>query len=82
MRKSIELDCPPGAPRPWELIGYVTEGTGIVLDESDLAPGAIFGYREWVFPTLTDEEWKAIQPTLKARIVGLHEQGVIRAGSW
>jgi len=34
MVKTIELDCPPGQPRPGDLIDGVIEGTGLPKKEA------------------------------------------------
>jgi hypothetical protein len=34
MEKTIILDCPPGHPRPGDLIAGVIEGTGLELKEA------------------------------------------------
>jgi len=79
MERSIELDCPPGNPRPGDLIGGVITGTGLELKEP---VSKFFGNWKWIFPEVSEEYWKGIQPTLKERIVKLHESGFIRYGSW
>jgi hypothetical protein len=77
--ESIELDCPPGSPRPGDLISGVIAGTG--LPESEPA-STFFGNWTWVYDMPRDE-WEArIRPIIKPRIIKLHESGVIRYGSW
>ena len=80
MRQSIELDCPPGYPRPGDLIDGVLEGTGLKPGET---VSRLFGNWIWEFPDITEDEWKTrIRPIIKPRIVALYEAGVIRWGSW
>jgi hypothetical protein len=79
MVKTIELDCPPGSPRPGDLIDGVIEGTGLAKKARS---GAFFGNWTWDYSEVSDEDWKAIQPILKERIVALHNAGIIRYGSW
>ena len=80
--ESIELDCPPGGIRPWDLIEGVVEGTGLELTKADLEGGAMFGHREWLFD-VDREEWVArIQPIIMPRIESLYRSGTIRYGSW
>lgn len=80
--ESIELDCPPGGIRPWDLIEGVVAGTGLELTEADLEPGAMFGHREWLFDVDRDKWINDIQPVIKPRIEALYHSGTIRYGSW
>ena len=77
--QTIELDCPPGHPRPGDLIGSVIEGTG--LDERDTV-GRAFGNWVWDYSDIPAEEWRRVQPTLRRRITELYNRGLIRYGSW
>jgi hypothetical protein len=76
---SIELDCPPGSPRPGDLIAGVIEGTGLVLKEP---VSKLFGEWTWSYQDVSCEDWDKIQPILKERITTLYESGRIRYGSW
>jgi len=78
--QSIELDCPPGYPRPGDLIEDVVAGLnlGPVPDTCS----RFFGCWKWMFQHIPEEQWKAAQPTLKERIKKLYDSGVIRYGSW
>jgi hypothetical protein len=77
--QTIELDCPPGNPRPSDLIGHVIAGTG--LDRRDTV-STCFGNFTWDYSDVDPEDWKRIQPTLKERITTLYNNGLIRYGSW
>lgn len=80
---SIELDCAPGTPRPGDLIGGVLEGTGLeVVDFETSAP--FFGHQTWVLreSAMKDELFMSLKPTLKERVTKLHDDGLIRYGSW
>jgi hypothetical protein len=81
--ESIELDCPPGGIRPWDLIAGVVKDTILEpLKEADLEPGAMFGHREWLFDVPRDVWVAEVQPVIKPRIEALYNTGVIRYGSW
>jgi hypothetical protein len=82
-QQSIELDCPPGGVRPWDLIAGVVEGTSLILSPADLEPGhTFFGHRTWLFE-MDEAEWaEKIQPIIKPRIEALFKSGTIRYGSW
>jgi hypothetical protein len=78
-QQTIELDCPPGYPRPGDLINDVIEGTGLVVGES---VSRVFGNWTWVFE-MPRVEWELeVQPIIRPRIEALYNAGVIRYGSW
>ena len=77
---TIELDCPPGAPRPGDLLPGVIEGTGLATKEAD---SKFFGEWVWDYSDVPCDTWHAtVQPTIKARITALYHAGRIRYGSW
>jgi hypothetical protein len=75
---SIQLDCPPGSPRPGDLIDFVLERTG--LKSYKVTP--LFGEASWVFPKTTCEEWDKIQKITQPKVESLYHSGTIRYGSW
>lgn len=77
--QSIELDCPPGNPRPGDLIESVIQGTGLPRREPC---STFFGNWKWDYNDISNEEWKDVQPILKQRITELYNSGTIRYGSW
>lgn len=79
MIKTIELDCPPGYPRPGDLIANVIKGTGLLLKDDC---GRFFGNWTWNYSEVSDEDWEKAKPILKKRISALYDAGVIRYGSW
>lgn len=78
--KTIELDCPPGMVRPWDLIDGITEGTGFPSRKDQV--GACFGYASYSYPEVSDEEWMKHNSLIAERIEHLYNTGTIRAGSW
>jgi hypothetical protein len=80
---SIELDCPPGNPRPSDLIGGVLHDTGIEVSDFDTAP-PFFGHQTWVLKAEAgkDELFVQCKPTFKSRIEALYHAGRIRYGTW
>jgi len=79
IEQTIELDCPPGHPRPGDLYPGVIEGTGLPPRET---VSRFFGNWTWDYNDLPRSEWERVQPILKQRITALYERGVIRYGSW
>lgn len=76
---SIELDCPPGNPRPGDLISQVIEGTGLQEQKTTMR---FFGNWKWDYQDVSCEEWDKVQPILKERVATLYKKGWIRYGSW
>jgi len=82
--ESIELDCPPGSPRPGDLIGHVVSGTALeqIVNDMTEQPTPFFGLATWYFD-IPRETWVSeIQPVIKPRIEALFHNGSIRYGSW
>jgi hypothetical protein len=77
--QTIELDCPPGYPRPGDLIAGVIGGTGL---ESRETISRLFGNWVWDYHDVPPEKWEEIKPTLGERITKLYNNGIIRYGSW
>jgi len=77
--QTIELDCPPGCPRPGDLIGGVIKGTGIKKKEPICK---FFGNWTWDYSDVSPKTWVKIKPVLKERIESLYHSGAIRYGSW
>jgi len=75
----IEFDCPPGAPRPGDLIEKAIAGTGLELRED---VSRWFGSWTWDYSDVHPDEWKRIRPILKWNITGLYHRKLIRYGRW
>ena len=78
-QQTIEIDCPPGYPRPGDLIEDVIQGTGLPLRED---VSRLFGMWEWDYNDINPEVWKKVKPILKERLSKLYDDGVIRYCSW
>jgi len=79
---TINLDCPPGATRPDDILIYAIKDTG--LDVIDFTvTSKLFG--NWSFE-LTDVSKKKIYKdniaTIEKNIILLYKNGSIRYGSW
>lgn len=77
---TVEIDCPPGLPRPGDLIGHVLEGTGLEPDSWSATP--FFGHATWTFSKVTCEEWAKAQPTTSKRLKALYHAGTVRYATW
>lgn len=77
--QTIEIDCPPGNPRPGDLIADVIKGTGL---ESQAPVSMLLGNWTWDYSDVDPEKWKEIQPTLKERLENLYNSSVVRYCSW
>jgi len=75
-RRTIEIDCPPGDPRPGDLIGKVIKGTGLPLRED--VGYRFFGWWTWDYSDIAPDIWKRAQPMIRRRLVRLYEHGFIR----
>ena len=80
---TISLDCPPGDPRPGDLIGGVVEGLGLPESQTkhDGAVSTLFGNWIWKITT-TQEKHDEVKEVLGDRITKLYNAGLIRYGEW
>lgn len=77
--QTIEIDCPPGYPRPGDLIEDVIKCTGLPLRQD---VSRIFGMWEWDYNDIDPEVWKNAKPILEERLTKLYDNGVCRYCSW
>lgn len=80
---TIQMDCPPGEPRPWDLIDGVLLNTGLTSNDFTQSP-SWFGHVTWA---LKDDpvlhlKYAAHRETIKERVTSLYHQGFIRYGTW
>ena len=81
---SIELDCPPGTPRPNDLIAGVLAETGFEVEDFETGP-PFFGHQVWILKESADKDalFTAIRrEVIKDRVVKLYNDGIIRYGTW
>jgi len=77
-KRTIEIDCPPGNPRPCDLIAGVIKGTGLPLRNN--VGYRFFGWWTWDYGDIAPEVWKHAWPMIRQRLVRLYERGAIRYG--
>ena len=77
--QEIVLDCPPGLPRPDDLLPAALKGTSLEIKPP---VGKFFGAWTWDYSEVPEEEYKANMVKLKENIARLFQKGEIRYGSW
>jgi hypothetical protein len=77
---TIELDTPPGYPRPGDIFPDVIKGTGLSEDDFEQT-GRFFGNWTWELKPGKEDAYKKARPIIKERISKLHPN-TIRYGSW
>ena len=81
---SIELDCPPGLPRPNDLIEGVLHGTGLVVKDFETG-NPFFGHQTWILKEKAKKDavfTRTRRGDIKDRITALYHNGAIRYGTW
>ncbi len=76
-KQEIHLECPPGQPRPGDLIAELIEDTGLPLRDDT---GRFFGNWEWDYSDIPKSVWETAATVIERRMAALYEQGIIRAG--
>ncbi len=76
-RYYIILDCPPGDPRPGDLIGDVVKGMGLDVPETSYK---FMGEWRYDFP-IPKDQWEKCKSEIMRRIRSLYHQGMIRYGA-
>ncbi len=83
-RLSIEIDCPPGLPRPPEVFRKTIRGTG--LRPKDFVDRGVtwFGYREYLIRADPDRitRYLLVRVTIGERLKKAYELGIIRGATW
>lgn len=77
--KTIEIDCPPGNPRPTDLLPFVLEGTGLEVVEPS---SSFFGNFTFQFEVESEEAWEKVTEVVAPKLKKLNADGVIRYASW
>ncbi len=76
--KIIGIDCPPGEPRPGDLLPNVITGTGL---KNKRPAVKWFGAWQWEY-RISEKKWKSIEPIIVSRLRDLYSEKVIRGAIW
>jgi hypothetical protein len=79
LKQHIIIDCPPGIPRPGDLLPFVLKDTGLEPREPSWT---VFGEWGFNYSDVPETKWDEIQPIFEERIKNLYERSLIRYGSW
>jgi hypothetical protein len=77
-KQEIHLECPPGEPRPVDLLPALLKGTGLPVRED---VGRLYGHWIWDYSDILRDVWDAAVPVVERRLIRLFNAGIIRAGA-
>jgi hypothetical protein len=77
-KQEIHLECPPGEPRPSDLLPALLKGTGLPVRED---VGRLYGHWIWDYSDIPRDVWDAAVPLIERRMIRLFNAGIIRAGA-
>ena len=75
-RQEIHLECPPGEPRPGDLIVEIIRDTSLPLRDS---ASRLFGHWVWDYNDIPREIWETAGPLIERRMTELRSRRIIRA---
>lgn len=78
-KHSFGIGCPPGYPRPGDLLITVLANTGLPPKESS---SRCFGDWTWDYPEVSCDRWEKAQKLIEQRLKTLYKLGVIRWAEW
>lgn len=76
-KQEVHLECPPGEPRPGDLIAELIKDTGLP-PRADLSRS--FGHWAWDYNDIARTVWEEAVPLIERRLAAMYESGIIRAG--
>jgi hypothetical protein len=79
-KQEIHLECPPGEPRPGDLIANLIANTGLPIRKD--SGGRLYGHWSWNYSTVAPEVWEAARSIVLERMSELYEAGTVRAASF
>ena len=83
-RLSIQIDCPPGEPRPPEAFASTIEDTGLTPEDFEDSGSTIFGCREYLVRADPGTIFRYVRArrTIGERLVMMYERGIVRGVTW
>ena len=78
---TIELDCPPGNPRPDDLLPEALMGTDLTPNDF-VVESKFFGNWTFVLKAELDDKYLWRRDRIKENITALYDAGLIRYASW
>lgn len=76
-KQEIHLECPPGEPRPGDLIAELIRNTGLPLRDD---VSRFFGHWTWDYSDIAKTVWDNAAKLIEHRMAALYKRGIIRAG--
>jgi hypothetical protein len=83
-RLSIQIDCPPGEPRPLEVFASTIEGTGLTAEDF-IDPGiTVFGCQEFLVKADPESisRYLHARQTIGERLSIMQKRGIVRGVTW
>ncbi|MBU0661698.1 hypothetical protein KKG22_06025 [Patescibacteria group bacterium] len=79
-RLSIQIDCPPGEPRPPEVFASTIKDTGLTPEDFEDEGLTVFGCREYLVKADHDSISRYIhaRSTIGEHLKMMHERGIVR----
>ena len=83
-RLSIQIDCPPGEPRPPEVFASVIKDTGLTPEDFEDDGLTIFGCREYLVRADPESISRYVHArrTIGERLNMMYECGIVRGVMW
>ena len=83
-RLSIQIDCPPFAPRPPEVFASAIEDTGLTPEDFEDQGSTIFGCREYLVKADPESisRYLHARQTIGENLIIIYERGIVRDVTW
>jgi len=79
--QTIEIDCPPGEPRPDFFMDTIIARSGLNIKCPETSHRC-FGEWGWDFSHLDVTTWGVLKATAREYLTEAHNQGLIRYAGW
>jgi hypothetical protein len=78
-RQVIEIDCPPGNPRPDVIYRSAIKNTGLIEKQPE---SKTFGCWTWNYDEVPADQWNTLRKVIGTKLKLYYDAGTIRYGSW